>query len=157
METNSGPRDHMSFFNDQVVFLTGATGGLGGCLLFKLASQLPTKKVYVLCRSTSKARMTWNKTMPNQIGSVLHSGKVKLVVGDILKPNFGIAPDLLAEIAAQTTIIIHSVRTHPHLCLRHGTCKRRYMRITLTVSPRLRIPRFLSLFDRRSTTTVCRH
>lgn len=103
------PQDYLSSFNDQVVFLTGATGGLGGCLLFKLASQLPTKKVYILCRSESKARATWKKTMPNQIDSILRSDRVKIVIGDILKPNFGISPDLLAEIASQTTIIIHSV------------------------------------------------
>jgi hypothetical protein len=55
MGPSSMPQDYLSFFNDQVVFLTGATGGLGGCILFKLASQLPTKKVYILCRSESKA------------------------------------------------------------------------------------------------------
>jgi len=109
MERLSNSQDYASFFNDQVVFLTGATGGLGGCLLFKLASQLPTKKVYILCRSESKARKTWNKTMPNQIASILDSDRVKFVIGDIVKPNFGIAPELLAEIAEQTTIVIHSV------------------------------------------------
>ncbi|PYH66687.1 uncharacterized protein BO88DRAFT_489802 [Aspergillus vadensis CBS 113365] len=36
--------------HDQVVFLTGATGNFGGCILYKLAVQLPTKKNYVLCR-----------------------------------------------------------------------------------------------------------
>jgi len=46
--------------------------------------------------------------MPGQIDSILNSDRVKLVVGDILKPDFGIAPDVLTEIAAQTTIIIHS-------------------------------------------------
>lgn len=46
--------------------------------------------------------------MPSQIVS---SAKVELIVGDITKLNFGICPKSLDEIAAQTTIIIHSVRT----------------------------------------------
>ncbi|KAE9378885.1 NAD-binding domain 4 protein [Stipitochalara longipes BDJ] len=104
----SSRTDYVHFFKDQTVFLTGATGGLGGCILYKLASELQTHKIFVLCRSESKARATWNKTMPNQIDSILNSDRVKLVVGDILKPNFGIVPDLLAEITAETTIVIHS-------------------------------------------------
>jgi hypothetical protein len=56
MEGFSGLQDYVSFFNDQTIFFTSAKGGLGGCLLFKLAAQLPTKKVHVLCRSESKAR-----------------------------------------------------------------------------------------------------
>jgi alcohol-forming fatty acyl-CoA reductase len=110
MEGSSKPQDYISFFNGQTVFLTGATGGLGGCLLFKLVSQLPTKKVFVLCRSVSKARKTWSKLMPNHVDSILESGRVKLVVGDIRKSNFGIPLGLLAEIAAETTIVINSVR-----------------------------------------------
>jgi hypothetical protein len=110
MEGSSGLQGCVSFFNDQAIFLTGAKGGLGGCFLFKLPSQLPTKKVYIFCRSESKARKTWTKTIPDHIDSILNSGRVKLVVRGILKPNFAIAPDLLAEIAAQTTIVIHSVR-----------------------------------------------
>jgi len=109
MEGLSRP-DYISFFQNQTVFLTGATGGLGGCILYKLASELQARKIFVLCRSESKARATWNKTMPRQIDSILNSDRVKLVVGDILKPNFGIAPDCLVEIAAKTTIVIHSVR-----------------------------------------------
>ena len=57
--------DYVSFFKYQVVFLTGATGGLGGCLLYKLAVELPTSKIYILCRSESKARKSWSRTMPN--------------------------------------------------------------------------------------------
>lgn len=110
MEPLSNPQDYVPFFKDQTIFLTGGTGGLGSCLLYKLASELPTHKIFVLCRSESKARTTWNKIMPNHINSILDSNRVKLVVGDILKPKFGIDPQLLAEIAGETTAIIHSVR-----------------------------------------------
>ena len=38
--------------DDQTMFLTGATGTLGGCLLYKLALQLPTSKIFVLVRGS---------------------------------------------------------------------------------------------------------
>lgn len=44
--------------------------------------------------------------MPSQIEPILSSAKVELIVGDSTKPNFGICPKSLDEIAAQTTIII---------------------------------------------------
>lgn len=117
MDTGSELPHNVSSFKDQTVFLTGATGGLGGCLLHKLAVALPTRKIFVLCRSEPKARKTWSQTMPNHIDAILKSGKVKIVVGDILKPRFGINADLFAEIAVATTLVIHSVRV---LCPTHG-------------------------------------
>jgi hypothetical protein len=40
--------------DDQTMFLTGATGTLGGCLLYKLALQLPTSKIFVLVRGSAQ-------------------------------------------------------------------------------------------------------
>lgn len=100
--------DYEEFYRDQIIFLTGATGGLGGCLLYKLALELPTKKIFVLCRSIPKARETWKLTMPSHIESILKTGKIELVVGDVTKNMFGIASDQLDRIASQTTIVIHS-------------------------------------------------
>ncbi|KAH8761883.1 hypothetical protein BGZ57DRAFT_575845 [Hyaloscypha finlandica] len=48
------------------------------------------------------------QTLSSHSNSILNSGRMKL--GDILRLNFAMALDLLAEIAAQTTIVIHSVR-----------------------------------------------
>jgi hypothetical protein len=36
------------FYKEQVVFLTGATGGLGRCLLYKLCIVLDVQRLYVL-------------------------------------------------------------------------------------------------------------
>ena len=36
----------------QTIFLTGSTGILGGCLLYKLALQLPTSRIFVLVRGS---------------------------------------------------------------------------------------------------------
>jgi fatty acyl-CoA reductase len=101
--------DYESLFKNQTVFLTGGTGGLGGCILYKLSLELPTRKIYVLCRSKSKAKESWMKSMPNQTTAILNSKNVVLIVGDITKPNYGISPIDLAEIESQVTIIIHAV------------------------------------------------
>lgn len=90
------------------MFLTGATGGLGGCLLYKLALELPTKRIFVLCRSKTKARASWAASMPLHINAIFNSGKIELVIGDITKESFGIAADQLAQIASQTNIVINS-------------------------------------------------
>jgi fatty acyl-CoA reductase len=54
------------FYTDQVVFLTGGTGGLGGCLLYKLGVMLEVQKLYLLIRGPgSKSLERWRHTMPN--------------------------------------------------------------------------------------------
>lgn len=95
---------YYSFFQNQVVFLTGATGGLGGCILYKLALKLQTKKIYCLCRSKAKAYRTWADTMPGQHKAIFDTEKVILLEGDITRPNFGID---LSEIM-DTTIVINA-------------------------------------------------
>jgi fatty acyl-CoA reductase len=99
----------LAFFQRQTVFLTGATGGLGGCLLFKLALSTDTAKIYVLVRgSAARATARWRETMPAQIERILDTGKVHFVIGDITEPDLGIRPAVLAELAACVTLVIHS-------------------------------------------------
>lgn len=98
----------IAFFRNQVVFLTGATGSLGGCLLFKLALKVDTHKIYVLVRgSAAKAITRWTENMPMQIGDILATKKVHFVVGDIGQKDFGIDPAILAEMAKCVTVIVH--------------------------------------------------
>ncbi|KAJ7451346.1 male sterility protein-domain-containing protein [Mycena latifolia] len=98
-----------SFFRKQTVFLTGGTGGLGGCLLFKLAMKVDTHRIYVLVRgSASQAIARWSETMPNQIDDILGTNKIHLVVGDITERDFGIDPVVLGEMADSVTLVIHA-------------------------------------------------
>ncbi|KAJ5256703.1 hypothetical protein N7478_012807 [Penicillium angulare] len=91
------------------VFLTGSTGSLGGCLLFKLALQLPTRKIYAFIRgSQEQAINKWRKAMPDHVQAILLSKKVEFVTGDIRSPNFGIQPAILQELSEQVTMIIHT-------------------------------------------------
>ncbi|KAJ7633468.1 NAD-binding domain 4 protein [Mycena polygramma] len=98
-----------TFFRRQTIFLTGGTGGLGGCLLFKLALAVDTAKIYVLVRgSAGRAEARWRKTMPVHIEEILATRKVHFVVGDMTMRDFGISAEVLDELAASVTVVIHS-------------------------------------------------
>lgn len=96
-------------FQSHTVFLTGATGSLGGCLLYKLALQLPTRKIYVLIRGKpEQAIAKWRKSMPDHFQAILASGKVEFVTGDIKLTNFGIQPANLADLEETVTVAINA-------------------------------------------------
>ncbi|KAL3464573.1 male sterility protein-domain-containing protein [Aspergillus heterothallicus] len=96
-------------FESHTVFLTGSTGSLGGCLLYKLALQLPTRKIFVLVRrSPEQAVKKWRQTMPNQIRAILDSKKIHFVIGDITKDDFGINAASLKQLREQVTLVIHT-------------------------------------------------
>jgi thioester reductase-like protein len=100
------------FYKEQVAFLTGATGGLGGCLLYKLGIVLDVQRLYVLIRgSESTALERWKYTMPQQyrrIKDLIKARKVILVPGDITKERFGITTETICKIEEEVTIIIHA-------------------------------------------------
>lgn len=96
-------------FEAHTVFLTGSTGSLGGCLLYKLALQLPTRKIFALIRGSPEEAITkWKKAMPNQTQAILASKKVIFVMGDIKSVDFGIDPGVLKQMSDQVTLIIHT-------------------------------------------------
>ncbi|KZP19368.1 hypothetical protein FIBSPDRAFT_862796 [Athelia psychrophila] len=99
----------LDFYRDATVFLTGSTGGVGGCLLYKLALILPTSKIYVLIRgSEARAIARWRETLPNQVEDILAMKKLIFVIGDITKPNFGVSDDMLPELEREVTVVINS-------------------------------------------------
>jgi alcohol-forming fatty acyl-CoA reductase len=74
------------FYGTQTVFLTGSTGGLGGCLLYKLALVLRTPKIYVLVRgSAEKALERWRPTMPAQVNELIRWASITFVVRDMTR------------------------------------------------------------------------
>ncbi|KAJ6066043.1 hypothetical protein N7499_012117 [Penicillium canescens] len=96
-------------FEGHTVFLTGSTGCLGGCLLYKLALQLPTRKIFVLVRgSFQQAIEKWKKSMPNHAQAILATKKVEFVIGDVKLVDFGIQPTLLQKLQDQVTLVIHT-------------------------------------------------
>lgn len=110
MQSAVPPDEYTQHFEDQVVLLTGATGSLGGCLLYKLAMRLPTKKIFALCRgSVGEAVRKWESTMPQQIDDILDSGKVELVTGDLSRPGLGIDPAIRYRMRNEVTAVINTV------------------------------------------------
>lgn len=101
--------EYAQSFAEQTIFLTGSTGGVGGCLLYQLAVQLPTKKIYTLCRgSKENAIAKWKKSMGNCANTILATGKIVFVLGDILLPNYGLSEHDLLSVRNDTTAIFHS-------------------------------------------------
>lgn len=96
-------------FGKHTVLLTGSTGSLGGCLLYKLALQLPTHKIYTLIRgSPEDAIEKWNKAMPNQTQAIVASDKIEFVVGDMTASDFSIDPAILNKLREQVTLVVHT-------------------------------------------------
>ncbi|KAH8653988.1 male sterility protein [Tricladium varicosporioides] len=100
------------FYKQQVVFLTGATGGLGGCLLYKLSIVLDVQRLYVLIRgSESRALERWKHTMLQQFRHIedrISTRNIVLVPGDMTKERLGIAVETLCTIEKEVTIIINA-------------------------------------------------
>ncbi|KAH8660502.1 male sterility protein [Xylariales sp. PMI_506] len=99
----------MEFFSDQIVFITGSTGALGACLLYKLAVRLKVPKIYALVRkSPSNAIQAWRAAMPDQIDEILQSGSLHFILGDITMPQFGIDKTVLEILENEVTIVINA-------------------------------------------------
>lgn len=102
-------KQSIEWYRDQVVFLTGGTGTLGGCLLYKLALQLPTAKIFVLVRgSVGQAIEKWEKLMPEQVDDILDTGKIHFVVGDMTRPELGLKPTDLQRLRDAVTVVINA-------------------------------------------------
>lgn len=100
---------HIEWFRDQVIFLTGGTGNLGVCLLYKLTLQLPTKKIFLLCRgSVQRALDKLEAAMAEQVDDVLDSHRVQFMVGDTSKPGLGLKPSDLRQLQQEVTVVINA-------------------------------------------------
>ncbi|KAJ5902730.1 hypothetical protein N7495_003258 [Penicillium taxi] len=100
---------YAKIFENHTVLLTGCTGSLGGVLLYKLALQLPTRKIYALIRSQpQQAIKKLRRAMPDQADAILASKKIKFVIGNMRLPSFGIEPALLEQLQNEVTLVIHS-------------------------------------------------
>ncbi|KAL3454154.1 male sterility protein-domain-containing protein [Aspergillus insuetus] len=101
--------DQMDWYRNQTVFLTGGTGYLGACLLYKLTLQVPTRRVFVLCRkSVQHAIAKLEELMPEQSDEILDTGKVHFVVGNLDCRDWGMKPADLQRLREQVTVVIHA-------------------------------------------------
>ncbi|CAG7930945.1 unnamed protein product [Penicillium olsonii] len=99
----------VKWFENHVVLLTGATGNLGGCLLYKLALQLPTSKIFVLIRgSVQKAIESWEQSIPEQVDNIIATRKLQFILGDMTQPNLGLSSSNLLRLQNEVTLVINS-------------------------------------------------
>ncbi|KAH6645705.1 male sterility protein [Truncatella angustata] len=97
------------FYSSQTILLTGATGSLGGCVLFKLATVLQARRIFVLVRDeVASAISKWRTSMPQQLEEMLISGCITFIIGDMKLPDFGLDATTLEDLRAEVTIVIHA-------------------------------------------------
>jgi fatty acyl-CoA reductase len=109
------------FYRDASIFLTGATGFLGKCLIEKLLRDCPEiANIYVLVRSkkgsTPQERIQalfdsklFEKLLKDQPDA---REKVIAITGDVMDDNLGIsAEDEASLIAANISVVVHSAAT----------------------------------------------
>ncbi|KAI9932014.1 hypothetical protein ASPWEDRAFT_40163 [Aspergillus wentii DTO 134E9] len=97
------------WYRDQVVLLTGGTGNLGACLLYKLALQLPTRKIFVLARgSVRRAVGKLEASIPDHVDDILDTSRVHFVVGETTQPGLGLKPTDLQRLQDEVTVAINA-------------------------------------------------
>lgn len=102
------------------VLLTGATGFLGKEILFQAAADRRIEKIVSVVRSETirdpKTKEVVRVLSPAERGAILldrlglngRAGeKFSFVEGDIERPNFGLAPELLRELRSSLTHVVH--------------------------------------------------
>ena len=100
-----------------VVLLTGGTGGLGASVLAHLARSPEVARVYALGRKGDSSLEQRQRKVFVDRGydpALLDGAKVQVLEADLSKPDFGLEPETFAKVI--TTIHRHSCR-RPDLCL----------------------------------------
>jgi thioester reductase-like protein len=87
-----GVVDQASINHSDAIFLTGATGLVGGLLLRRMAEQNPSRAIFALVRSS----------VP-----VSHLPNTRLLRGDISEPRLGLTWDLYSQICKSVGTIVH--------------------------------------------------
>ncbi|KAK8121485.1 hypothetical protein PG999_005605 [Apiospora kogelbergensis] len=105
------PRDDavLDFFANQTVFLTGSTGGLGGCVLYKLAVTLKAARIFVLVRHDAETvRRKWEASMGIKADDIFSNDRVVLLAGDCTKPRLGLSAKDYLAVQKSVSVIINA-------------------------------------------------
>ncbi len=94
--------------NSDAVFLTGATGYLGGFLLAELLCLSPTLNVYCLLRSESRLPALIERLKFYQLWNDNFQGRIIPLVGDLEQPRFGWTQATFERYAAQMDAVFHA-------------------------------------------------
>ncbi len=95
------------------VFITGATGNIGGKLLIRILDRDPDTKIVALVRGTSvedagsRLRQALHLLAP-EFDTALTGSRVRVICGDITEYHLGLSEAAFDRLATQITHIIHS-------------------------------------------------
>lgn len=110
------------------VFLTGATGFLGGFILRCLLSRENVKKVICIVRSSTDAKATERLRQSASARGVwdeswVHTERLEVLCGDLDMDAFGLSPHLWDRVTKEADVVIHNgalVRNSPAFVMSTG-------------------------------------
>ncbi|KAL0574371.1 hypothetical protein V5O48_007572 [Marasmius crinis-equi] len=112
MDTQIVPGADRPSRDGKCVLLTGSTGSFGTYLLADLISDASISRIYALNRAKSNESLEGRQRkafMERGIDEkLLKSGKLRLIEGNLLVPEFGIPPELYKEMEDSVTHVIHN-------------------------------------------------
>lgn len=85
----------------ETIFVTGATGLVGGAVVERLLREAPERRVYVLVRDPSG----WCRTA---LARGPLGGRMVPVVGDLTRPGLGLGAEARREIVRSVDVVVHA-------------------------------------------------
>jgi fatty acyl-CoA reductase len=113
-EVSSTVRD---FFENKVIFITGATGFVGRFLIYKILKDVNVAKIYICLRGKKNRsfEQRFQEFKNIELFSYLPKhgllDKLVAVEGDVCQENLGLKPDDLSKILSEVNICYHSAAT----------------------------------------------
>ncbi len=110
----SYPRPTLSSAGNSItVFLTGATGFLGGFILRSLLSRETVKKVICIVRSSTDVKATERLRQSASDSGVWDEGwvqtaRLEVLCGDLDKDTFGLAPQVWDRVTEEADVVLHN-------------------------------------------------
>jgi len=98
---------------EKVVFLTGATGFVGGNIVIRLLDDPTVSRILLLVRGKSQSNTEerlYNNLQEINSTKILPNStvKIEIIQGDVTLPNLGLTDELYENLAKRVTHIIHS-------------------------------------------------
>jgi long-chain acyl-CoA synthetase len=101
---------------NNMIFLTGATGLVGGNLLVRILQRDATTTVSLLVRSDSDRKaeeriINHLKQLSPEIDYKRIAHRIRIICGDVTESQFGLSDEKYNELAKRTTHVVHSAAT----------------------------------------------
>jgi long-chain acyl-CoA synthetase len=107
-------REELPTLNEELIFVTGATGFLGVQLVLELLNGQPSAKLALLIRGQAGHGSRPAQTAEQRADRIVpaeHRSRVEVYSGDVSLPNCGLETETWNKLAARTTRVIHCAAT----------------------------------------------